>query len=126
MPGNGCLQFVLFHLILNHVKWVSPSLSHRGRPIIIGAVPIGSNEAFSTAWKPTFENYLTDTVGVKYNPPLNFTFVSLTTTALFDMAGSGNVDFIYSNPSVYACLESEYAGTYCISCGSYCFILAVM
>ncbi len=80
-------------------------------PVVIGGVPLGSSSSFLKSWKPTFERYLLDTVGQAYDPPLNFSLIPLTLSNAFEMVKGGKVHFVYSNPSLYSCLESEYSGT---------------
>jgi hypothetical protein len=86
------------------------ALSSQINPIVVGGVPLGSSSSFVLSWKPTFEKYLFDTVGLKYDPPLNFSLIPLTLSNSFQMIDEGKVHFIYSNPSLYSCLETEYSG----------------
>jgi ABC-type phosphate/phosphonate transport system substrate-binding protein len=110
MQGTRILQLVL---IVKQAIYVASNLSDRDRQIFVGAMALGSSSASLTltAWKPTFENYLTETVGIKFDPHINFSLVPLTSTAsAYQMAESGKVDFVYLSPSLYSCLESEYEG----------------
>ena len=78
--------------------------------VIIGGVPLGSSSDFLKLWQPTFEAYLSETVGIKYSPPLRFSLIVLTLSNAFDMVEAGKVNFVYSNPSLFSCLQSEYSG----------------
>ena len=89
---------------------VSSSIRESG-VVKIGGIPLGSSEAFLSAWKPTFENYLTDAVGFKRNPPIKFSLLAISLDSSFDKIESGELDFVYANPSLYSCLEAEFAGT---------------
>jgi hypothetical protein len=100
----------IFTLLIAKVDSTPHSISSDYNPIIIGGVPLGSSSSFLKLWKPTFERYLFDTVGQQYDPPLNFSLIPLTLSNAFQMVDDGNVHFIYSNPSLYSCLEYEYSG----------------
>ncbi len=101
------MQYVL--IMITQAIFVASNLPHRDRQIFVGVMPSSSSPL--TAWKATFENYLTDIVGKKYDPPFNFSLVPLiSTTAAYEVVASGKVDFIYLNPSLYSCLESEHEG----------------
>jgi hypothetical protein len=78
----------------------------------IGGVPLESSAGFLTLWRPTFETYLSETVGIKYSPPLRFSLITLTLSTAFDMVEAGNVSFVFSNPSLFSCLQAEYSGPY--------------
>ncbi len=80
------------------------------RTISIGAVPITSDTAFLSAWKPTFEDYLSDTVGQFFVPPARFEIVLLTLTSVFDAVKEKSIEFVFVNPSLFSCLESEFSG----------------
>ena len=86
------------------------SLQSAKGAIVIGGVPLGSDDAFLTAWRPTFEQYLSNTVGRQYNPPVNFTLVALTLSTAFSSIEAGIVDFVFANPSLYSCLAERYSG----------------
>ena len=79
--------------------------------ILVGGVPIESNAAFLSSWQLTFESYLTDVVGKKYSPPLQFSLVLLNLTSAFDILQASKVHFVFANPSLYSCLEAEFSGT---------------
>jgi hypothetical protein len=78
--------------------------------VIIGGVPLGSSSEFLRLWRPTFEAYLSEIVGIKYSPPIRFSLITLTLSTAFDMVEAGKVNFVYSNPSLFSCLEAEYSG----------------
>jgi hypothetical protein len=102
---------LLLVLIIDQAIYASSD--YRNRLIVVGAMPSGSSSKLlgPTAWKPTFENYLTETVGKKYDPHLVFSlFPLISTAAAYEMVESGKVDFMFLNPSLYSCLESENEG----------------
>ena len=78
--------------------------------IVIGGVPYGTSSDYVLSWKPTFEEYLSIEVGTKHNPPLNFSFITLTLSSAFNKIKERALDFIYTNPSLYSCLEVEESG----------------
>jgi hypothetical protein len=100
---------ILYTIFVQTECSIFPS-SSQINPIVVGGVPLGSSSSFLQSWQPTFEKYLFDTVGTLYNPPLNFSLIPLTLSNAFQMVNERRVQFIYSNPSLYSCLESEYSG----------------
>ena len=57
----------------------------------------------------TFADYLTSTVGPKFDPPIRFEIYPLLfgEQGILDPATSGKVDFTFMNPALYSCVESE-------------------
>ena len=80
------------------------------KTIVIGAVPTTSDQKFIKSWSPTFETFLNEEVGKIYVPPLSFSLVTLNMSSAFDAVSKDSVDFIFANPSLYACLDYEYSG----------------
>jgi hypothetical protein len=105
-----CIQ-VYVVLGKNDLCYESTVAGHR--VIKVAGVPIGPTNEFLLTWRPTFEQYLSDTVGKNHNPPLVFSLVSSTLSDVFDIVNAGKVHFVYSNPSLYSCLEAEFSGNRC-------------
>ena len=84
----------------------------QSRTIKIGGVPLGSSDTFLSIWMPTFEDYLTNTFGSKQTPQVEFSLLAVSLDSAFDMIGSGELDFVYANPSLHSCLEAEFGGRY--------------
>jgi hypothetical protein len=82
----------------------------QSRTIKIGGVPLGSSDTFLSLWRPTFEDYLTNAVGSKQNPPVEFSLIAVSLDSAFDKIESGGLDFVYANPSLHSCLEAEFGG----------------
>jgi hypothetical protein len=80
------------------------------RTIKIGGVPLGSSDTFLSIWRPTFEDYLTNTVGSKQTPQVEFSLVAISLNSAFDKIENGELDFVYANPSLHSCLEAEFGG----------------
>jgi two-component system sensor histidine kinase TtrS len=57
-------------------------------------------------WEPTYATYLNETVGKALN--ISFEAVPMNFAETFDLVGSKAIDFIYTNPSAFSCVESEY------------------
>ena len=108
LSSLGCRIFLVRCLVLG----VSCSARDQG-VVVVGGVPLGTSENFLSLWKPTFEKYLTDTVGSNRSPPLQFSLVPVSLTSIFDAVETGKLDFVYANPSLYSCLEAEYSGIKC-------------
>ena len=78
--------------------------------VIIGAVPTTSDKVFIQSWGPTFETFLNQEVGNTFVPPLSFSLVILNASSAFDAVLEERVDFVFANPSLYACLDFEFSG----------------
>lgn len=76
--------------------------------ILIGGIPLSSETEFLDRWRPTFEQFLQDTVGQTFSPPLVFQLVPLTQKSVFKAVEKGTVDFLFVNPSLASCLEAEF------------------
>mmetsp|Transcript_23862 Transcript_23862/g.42288 ORF Transcript_23862/g.42288 Transcript_23862/m.42288 type:complete len:931 (-) Transcript_23862:188-2980(-) len=72
----------------------------------IGVLQI--SPSFYLRWPPTFQTYLTNVVGTKFTPPLNFTVEPLGFTTTFSKVENSELDFIFTNPSAFSCLDSEF------------------
>jgi hypothetical protein len=83
-----------------------------GSNIIVGVVSTGefSEESLQKDWGPTFEAFLTESVGRRLTPPRNFSLVLMTIPMTFAMVENKSIDFIFSTPSVFSCLETENSG----------------
>jgi ABC-type phosphate/phosphonate transport system substrate-binding protein len=74
----------------------------------VGVLAIrGIKEAYQE-FNATFADYLTETAGKRFDPPIRFEMKVLDFITLFSDAESKGVDFIYLNPSAYSCIDSEY------------------
>jgi hypothetical protein len=70
-------------------------------PIVIGGLSSEASEVLPALWKPVFEDYLNSNVGSHYEPPLNFSYVSLGTaqqTSLPEYLQNGMVDLVCEEP----------------------------
>jgi hypothetical protein len=95
---------------------LQPRPLHRRPPqrglLRIAGVPLGSSDTFLSIERPTFEDYLTNTVGSKQTPQVEFSLLAVSLDSAFDMIASGELDFVYANPSLHSCLEAEFGGHY--------------
>lgn len=74
----------------------------------VGVLAIRGFQAAYTEFNRTFVDYLTATVGQRYDPPISFELKPLNFISLFADTQAANVDFIYVNPSAFSCIESEF------------------
>eukprot|EP00240_Pyramimonas_obovata_P000077 CAMPEP_0118924910 /NCGR_PEP_ID=MMETSP1169-20130426/2840_1 /TAXON_ID=36882 /ORGANISM="Pyramimonas obovata, Strain CCMP722" /LENGTH=1153 /DNA_ID=CAMNT_0006866059 /DNA_START=133 /DNA_END=3590 /DNA_ORIENTATION=- len=80
-----------------------------GRPynhIMVGGLGIRGEEDLYNRWNATFTEYLTANVDRELN--LTFELVYLNFDTTYEMVENKQIDMVYTNPSVYACLEREY------------------
>ncbi len=82
------------------------------RKLLIGVVPVTSDNDFLSTWRTTFEDYLSDTAGRDLDPNARFEIVLLTLTSVFDAVNQNSIDFLFVNPSLFSCLEIEYSGIF--------------
>lgn len=66
--------------------------------------------AFMRTFNITFQDYLTATVGQRFDPPIRFEFVANADVNLiyYDLMESGEIDFSFANPYQAICLEAEF------------------
>eukprot|EP00934_Nitzschia_sp_Nitz4_P003244 Nitzschia sp. Nitz4//scaffold256_size27904//19844//23755//NITZ4_008172-RA/size27904-augustus-gene-0.6-mRNA-1//-1//CDS//3329544420//3234//frame0 len=74
----------------------------------IGVLAIRGEAAAFAEFNSTFNEYLSETAGKRFDPPIRFQLKALDFITLFSDVEQRNVDFIYVNPSAYSCIESEY------------------
>jgi hypothetical protein len=78
----------------------------------IAGLAIGSTQIFLRDFKPTFENYLSEEVSQKMGRTISFKLIAVSINAeqnsIFDLVESRQVDFVYSFPNIFGCLESEF------------------
>lgn len=58
-----------------------------------------------------YAEYLTQTAGKKFDPPIEFRVVPYYFGDLFSAIENGEVDFVYSNPGVFSCIGVEFGAT---------------
>ncbi len=83
-----------------------------GSNIVVGVVSTGefSEARLQEVWGPTFETYLTESVGRRLDPPRNFSLVLMSIHVAFEMVDEKSIDFIFATPSIFSCLEMENSG----------------
>ena len=83
-----------------------------GTDIIVGVVTTGdiTQKILQEKWVPTFKVFLTGSVGKNLNPPRNFSVVLLDIPTAFQMVNQKAIDFLFSTPSFFSCVESENSG----------------
>ncbi|KAG7344748.1 family 3 adenylate cyclase [Nitzschia inconspicua] len=54
-----------------------------------------------------FGEYLTETAGKRFDPPIKFEVASFYFDTLLDAINNEDVDFFYSNPGIYSCVGTE-------------------
>jgi hypothetical protein len=88
---------------------VKPFDPRKHKPVYqVGVLAIRGFEAAYNEFNRTFVDYLTATVGQRYDPPISFELKPLNFISLFADTETANVDFIYVNPSAFSCIESEF------------------
>jgi len=74
----------------------------------VGVLAIRGKESAYKEFNKTFSDFLSETAGQRFDPPIAFEMVPLDFVSLFEDTDSGNVDFLYVNPSAFSCIESEH------------------
>ena len=80
--------------ILNYCKGINVSSKHQ---YVIGGWIPGTPDLLIHKWKPILENYISDSVGRLYNPPIDFALIPVDYEAAqsaSDLIMSNQLDFI--------------------------------
>lgn len=73
----------------------------------VGVLAIrGIDQAYAD-FNQTFATYLTETAGKQFDPPINFEIVPSLPGLAPDTFRKDVVDFVFVNPSIFSCIESE-------------------
>lgn len=64
-------------------------------------------EAAYEEYNTTFADYLTQTAGQRFDPPIEFEMVPVNFQGLFDAVESQEIDLFYANPGIYSCVGVE-------------------
>jgi hypothetical protein len=109
---------VLILILSSNLVSLSSGTYLNGSDIVVGIVSTGefSGSSLDEDWGPTFSTYLTETVGRFMTPPRNFSMYLMTIPMTFKMVEEKAIDFIFTTPSVFSCLESENAGIFIDNC----------
>jgi ABC-type phosphate/phosphonate transport system substrate-binding protein len=86
------------------------SSQHLGKTVYkVGVLGNRGLDVLYQEYNKTFANYLTHTIGTRFDPPLRFEIVPLLfgEQGILDLAVNGTVDFTFMNPALYSCVESE-------------------
>eukprot|EP00281_Chroomonas_sp_CCMP1168_P019235 CAMPEP_0206225022 /NCGR_PEP_ID=MMETSP0047_2-20121206/7333_1 /ASSEMBLY_ACC=CAM_ASM_000192 /TAXON_ID=195065 /ORGANISM="Chroomonas mesostigmatica_cf, Strain CCMP1168" /LENGTH=693 /DNA_ID=CAMNT_0053648009 /DNA_START=65 /DNA_END=2143 /DNA_ORIENTATION=+ len=75
---------------------------------VVGGLAFNGPEILYKEMTETFQTHLNQVVGPRFDPPLEFELVALDFTSTFTTVDDGTIDFIYTNPSLYSCAESEH------------------
>jgi hypothetical protein len=79
----------------------------------VGVMAIRGIETAFDEFSQTFSNYLSLTVGNRFDPPISFETVPVAFTDIVDRLST--YDFVYANPSVFSCIESEVGANSLVS-----------
>ena len=70
----------------------------------IGVVPTSTSNDIFDVMRPTFETYLSESLGQ------NISQVQMSRMDSFNALRNGSVDFLFIDQSLYSCLEFEFSG----------------
>mmetsp|Transcript_51963 Transcript_51963/g.108521 ORF Transcript_51963/g.108521 Transcript_51963/m.108521 type:complete len:1378 (-) Transcript_51963:103-4236(-) len=101
-PAIEILAFVLAILFIFEPAYTKDQYT-------IGGLAITGSVRLFQQWNSTFSTYLT--LALRQNPKfanITFKLVSLDFYSTFTMVEQNAIDFVYTNPSIYSCLESEF------------------
>ncbi|GAB5359557.1 hypothetical protein AAMO2058_000553900 [Amorphochlora amoebiformis] len=85
----------LYNLTTWKEKWVIGGLANHGA------------NNFVKQFKPTFVDYLNREVSSYFLTPISFEILPLSSTEIYTAVEKKQVDFLFCNPSIFSCLESE-------------------
>ena len=73
----------------------------------VGVHAIRGFDAALQEYNITFSQYLTETAGKRFDPPVEFEMVPITFEQMNDLIDRDEMDFFYANPSIYTCIGIE-------------------
>ena len=87
---------------------------------IVGVMAIRGTESAFNDFNATFADYLTMTAGQRFDPPVSFAMLAVEPGTALDEFTAGGIDFVFANPSVSSCIDTEVGtnslGEYIIYC----------
>eukprot|EP00241_Pyramimonas_parkeae_P007777 CAMPEP_0114267824 /NCGR_PEP_ID=MMETSP0058-20121206/25555_1 /TAXON_ID=36894 /ORGANISM="Pyramimonas parkeae, CCMP726" /LENGTH=147 /DNA_ID=CAMNT_0001385809 /DNA_START=293 /DNA_END=733 /DNA_ORIENTATION=+ len=92
---------------------INPDTNRAYNEIVIGGLGFQDEGTLYAQWNDTFSAYLSEVVGPKFG--VTFKLVNLNFITTYKAVERREVDMVYTNPSVYACLEREYSATPIVS-----------
>mmetsp|Transcript_43464 Transcript_43464/g.82931 ORF Transcript_43464/g.82931 Transcript_43464/m.82931 type:complete len:377 (+) Transcript_43464:202-1332(+) len=92
---------------------INPETNRVYNEIVIGGLGIKGKGPLYSQWNDTFAVYLSEQVGPKFGVTFRLKYLDFNTT--YDAVEKREVDMVYTNPSVYACLEREYRASPIVS-----------
>ncbi|GAB5363215.1 hypothetical protein AAMO2058_000864500 [Amorphochlora amoebiformis] len=74
----------------------------------IGGLAIRGGKEFIEHFKPTFVDFLTERVSPLFSHPITFEIIPYNFSSIYTAVENKEVDFIFINPSIFSCMETEY------------------
>ena len=74
---------------------------------VVGVHATHSFESTIKEYGVIFGDYLTATVGQRFDPPISFEVVPYTFDGIFEAIDNENIDFMFTSPSIYSCIGIE-------------------
>ncbi|CAJ1950025.1 unnamed protein product [Cylindrotheca closterium] len=75
----------------------------------IGVLANRGVETAYTSYNATFAEYLSATAGKRFDPPIDFEMVDVSFVSMFEQIEAGDLDFLFSSPSVSSCIATQFA-----------------
>ena len=75
----------------------------------IGVLAIRGVEAAFKAYNSTFADYLTQTAGQRFDPPISFEMIDLNWQTMYEMTEANDIDFTFVNSAAATCLTAQYS-----------------
>lgn len=73
----------------------------------VGVYSSEGDEVAHAMYDQVFQEYLTESAGKRFDPPLEFEVVPVSLTELLDMAEDEEVDFLFASSAVFSCMATE-------------------
>lgn len=74
---------------------------------VVGVMAIRGTESAFNDFNATFADFLTMSAGSHFDPPLSFSMIAIEPGTALDTFTAGGVDFVFANPSVSSCIDTE-------------------
>ncbi|CAB9525926.1 protein kinase TNNI3K (Partial), partial [Seminavis robusta] len=87
---------------------------HRQDPLLhkpvyrVGVYASEGDQAAFDLYGKLFSEYLTETAGIRFDPPIRFELVPVSLSQLMEQAQEEEVDFLFGSSAVFSCMATEY------------------
>lgn len=75
----------------------------------LGVLAFRGAEAAYKSYNSTFSDYLTETAGKRFDPPVTFEMQHVSFQSMYDDTASNEIDFLFVNSAAAECISAQYS-----------------